>query len=300
MNRKQRRALALLAPSLAALSAFYSSEARAFCRTTTCDPATECEYDSAGCATVGEPLSWHTGCVSFSVQRDGSEKRDISFDQLHNIASGAFDKWLSVECADGLPSLDADNRSPVRCARPEYNSGDHNANVIMFRDSDWPYAGAYATLALTTITFNFDTGEIFDADIEINSANTEISTGNSSVQFDLDSILTHEIGHFLGLSHSNVRSATMYHEYKEGDTALRDLAADDEDGICATYPSDRDISGDSCEPRHGFSGECDRQSKGGCRVDPANLGSATHTGWLALGLLGLGGLAWARRRSSRA
>lgn len=255
---------ALLAGLSGALTLSYSPLAGAFCRTTTCDPATECDYDGRGCATVGEPLAWKRSCVSYSVQKDGSPKRNISYSRAHELTEEAFERWTEPNCDGERPSLNAVDASPVSCSEPEYNSGDPNANVIMFRDVDWPYAGANATLALTTITFNFQTGEIFDADIEVNSFKTPLTTSDIAVEFDLASILTHEIGHFLGLSHSHVEDSTMFLEYRPGDKTLRELDADDVAGICAAYPPDRRTTSNDCEPRHGFSGDCRRPPDDGC------------------------------------
>jgi len=285
---------ALGAVSLAAL--FSTTPAFAFCRTTTCDQS-ECEYDGLGCATVGLPLSWKSGCVSYSVQKNASPGRDVDYDTIHDIAERAFDRWIGVDCDGGSPSLDTSDMSPVNCGEPEYNSNDPNANVIMFRDKDWPYEGANATLALTTITFNYETGEIFDADIEVNSFKTPLTTSNSVVDFDLESIITHEAGHFLGLSHSHIPDATMFVEYERGDLSFRDLEKDDKDGICAAYPPDRDTPTDDCRPRHGFSPDCAPPPDDGCTIASTRTGSSRA--WpLMLGLV-VGALGLGRRRVHR-
>ena len=286
---------ALGAVSLAAL--FSTTPAFAFCRTTTCDQS-ECVYDRLGCATVGIPLSWKSGCVSYSVQKNASPERNIDYDEIHDIAERAFDRWTRVDCDGGSPSLDTSDMSPVNCNEPEYNSNDPNANVIMFRDKDWPYEGANATLALTTITFNYETGEIFDADIEVNSFKTPLTTSDTVVDFDLESIITHEAGHFLGLSHSHISDATMFTEYEHGDLSFRDLEQDDEAGICATYPPNRDIKSDECRPRHGFSTDCAPPPDDGCAV--ATTPTSSSRAWpLALPLVVGLGIALRRRRVNR-
>lgn len=285
--------LAAFAASLATLVS--TAPAFAFCRTTTCDPQTECNYDSQGCTTVGLPLTWKSGCVSYSVQRGASPFRNVDYETIHTIAERAFNRWTKVDCRGGTPSLSTSNLSPVNCGEPEYNSNNGNANVIMFRDQDWPYAGANATLALTTITFNYETGEIFDADIEVNSFKTPLTTSTTVVDFDLESIITHEAGHFLGLSHSHIGTATMFVEYERGDLSFRDLAEDDEEGICATYPPDRPISSDDCRPRHGFSSDCAPPPDDGCSI--ASTAPGAVRGWPCALALVLGiGLGAARRR----
>jgi hypothetical protein len=54
---------------------------------------------------------------------------------------------------------------------------------------------------------------------------------------DVESAVTHELGHVLGLSHPEDRLATMYASYKP-DGSMRTLALDDKLGICSLYEAD--------------------------------------------------------------
>src|SRR6185436_12882868 len=96
-----------------------------------------------------------------------------------------------------------------------------------------PNSAGTDTIALTTVTYDTEKGDIFDADIEINAAKVDgvvvnnFTTSDTDVDIDLLSVLTHEAGHFLGIAHSGVSDATMYPQYAPGNTALRDLTDDD-------------------------------------------------------------------------
>ena len=285
--------------------------AAAYCRTTTCDftdPLAECVPDEQpGCVTKGKPLYWPERCISFGVQQDGSPSRGIPYEEADRIIQQAFQQWISVDCGGGArPSLKVwDIAAPyggIICNEPEFNENEPNANVWMFRDADWPYQGQGTTLALTTITYEVPTGEILDADVEVNSHGNFLTTGDTNVQNDLLSIATHEAGHFLGLAHTMISTATMHADYRPGDLAFRSLEPDDEAGICAAYPPDRDAP--DCKgprPRHGFTRYCaDPVERSGC-VQAGSSGAPAYSS--AGGLLIAAALCaarWRRRGAARA
>ncbi len=250
----------------------------AYCRTTTCDRTKHsCRTDpKTGCILEGEPLYWPDTCVTFGVHAEGSPKRGISYREAEQAAARAFQTWISVDCGGGRrPSIAVVRLGQLYCDRVEFNypTPDSsrfpapNANAILFRDDDWPHEDANKTLALTTVTFSRSTGEILDADIEINSRDVSLSTDARFGSNDLQSILTHEVGHFLGLDHSHLSEATMHARYSTDvtDVGFRSLHQDDERGVCAIYPPGAIAGFEDAQrdelclgegPRFGFSRYC--------------------------------------------
>jgi hypothetical protein len=105
----------------------------------------------------------------------------------------------------------------------------------VFRDNGWEYDDPASTLALTTVTYGVDSAVMLNAEIEVNSHDHKLSTAVPTPpgSFDLQTILTHEAGHFLGLAHATKDSAVMYAYYSDG---ARELTPDDIEGICTAYP----------------------------------------------------------------
>jgi hypothetical protein len=252
-----RAARLLVAAAAVALAIAAPRGAAAYCRTASCpNGVTGARCDPAMSSDCGVPLYWSKPCVSFDMQQDASAH--VPLDVATQIFHQAFATWTTAACpGGGTPHVELVDLGPVPCNRHEYNQTQGNANIIMFRDDSWPHAGQGSTLALTTVTFNLDTGEIYDADMELNSSQVEFTTSDTAVQFDLLSVATHESGHFLGLAHSPVADATMYPDYKPGSTSLRSLTDDDRAAICVAYPPGAAIPSD-CDPtpRHGFSSTC--------------------------------------------
>jgi hypothetical protein len=256
-----------------------------------------------GCVTSGEPLSWASGCVSFAVAQAGSPKRNITYEEFDHIVRIALQQWLAVDCGGGRhPSIAlwdaADFSGSLLCDKPEYNQSGPNANGWILRDSDWPYQDAGSKFGHTTVTFDSSTGQILDADVEINSFGLELTTSDDDIVADLQSIATHEAGHFLGLADSSDPDATMSAAYSPASRKARSLADDDKAAICALYPPDRDVPACSDpSPSHGYSRYCAGvEHSSGCSLTatPSRVGSAT----VLLGFLASASIA--RRRGPRA
>jgi hypothetical protein len=70
---------------------------------------------------------------------------------------------------------------------------------------------------------------IYDADVYTNTAQPLYSSREAgcSGEYDIDGIMAHEVGHVIGIGHSNVSGATMYPSVSACNTANRTLATDD-------------------------------------------------------------------------
>jgi hypothetical protein len=295
----------LLASALLSLGLLISSApAHAYCRLRACDatdPKARCRVDADGCGLTGPELAWPSACVGLSVQLDGSKRRDIDHEDLAPLVRRAFSRWADASCGNGAPSIGFEEFEPVACATSEFNPKASNVNVVFFQDDEWPYVGAVDVYAITLVRFNPQTGAITDADIEINSADHRVKLDVGDDGVDLESILTHEAGHFIGLDHTSTDhgDATMRAGWDGTGTALRSLTDDDVDGVCAAYPADRELNGTSCEPHGGFSPEClvDQPPRsapentsprsGSCGVVRHSPGDSVSRAWLhTLTLLG--------------
>lgn len=283
----------------------WTAEASAFCRSTTCrnTAAKQCETDPDGCVTEGKKLWWPTSCVSFATNERGTQ--DMDPEETRAVLRKTFQEWSEVPCpGGGFASMTFEERSPVECKRSEYNKTGPNVNVVLFQDDRWVYRGIDATLAKTSVTYSDTTGEIYDADIEINTANNTMTITDDPrrVQYDLQAIITHEVGHFIGIAHSPYFDAVMYASYEPGSTAERELEEDDIEAVCTIYPPN---SGVMCNttPKNGFSATCpDEEDSGLCSVSSVGVAGAS-AGWSSAGVFGvllcMGASVAARRRGSR-
>lgn len=216
----------------------FADDAMAYCRSTT----SRMRASALGeCVRTGIPLSWRSRCTGFSLFR-AYIPMHIPLMELDRLTRVATEAWARVPCdADGrstqyfrvLPNLPTWNPSG-------YNPRGQNSNTISFRPR-WNDDAIHrpGAIAITIATFDTFTGEIFDADIEMNDAEFDFSiaaTTSDPSAADLQTILTHEFGHFMGLSHSDNDRAVMWPEAGLGEIR-RDLTSDDAAGMCAIYPS---------------------------------------------------------------
>ncbi|MBN1606866.1 MAG: matrixin family metalloprotease [Polyangiaceae bacterium] len=180
---------------------------------------------------------------------------DASLDRIAPDAVMALDRAVQTWQAalDGGPVLEVTRRS-VNATAGEVG------NTVRFAPYGEPRAKG--ALAITLVTCS-DQGEIVDADIVLNGIyrfrvidDDVIPAAQTGAEpdhcphlgpwsfchdgvpsWDLQSILTHELGHFLGLGEDYVNAdATMYAYSLPGDTSKRDLAPADLNALQSLYP----------------------------------------------------------------
>ena len=297
------RSLAAVATLVAGLAA--ALPARAYCRTMT----SRVRAQEGECPMYGVALSWRNQCTGYSLYR-ANLPQGLTLPDLDQITAASTGAWGRVACDDNgrepqyyrvIPNGPTSNPTG-------YDPYGSNSNTVSFRQR-WEDDALHrpGTIAITVVTFDSLTGEIFDADIELNSR-TPVNTGGfvfasgrtpEPDECDLQTILTHEFGHFLGLAHSNITRAVMYPTAGLGEIRS-DLNSDDSAGVCAIYP-------ESATP----AGRCLGIPYGGLATTPGGatvlgpnnvscaVGRAPGRGEAGLVLAALGALARAIRRRRR-
>ena len=311
---------------VAALASALAVPARAFTRST---------------AGPGGPcLFWAQPGHSFVI--DASATPDVPPASAFDAVRRSFATWAGVQCAhltfpdQGL-STDPANR------KIGYVPGGNNINLVLWRTANcssgavpagdpcltegncgnkydcWDHGDS--VIAVTTTTFNRSTGQIFDADIELNDSNpsggshfifttADCPAGSSTclcsgaqtdacAHYDVQNTVTHEAGHSIGLDHTTVQDATMYAFAPEGEESKRALHQDDIDGVCAIYPDGEPTTCDGGAVVLVDAGPVDAggpaaSSGGGCASAPGTPGSSD--GALVAVALGCGALLARRRR----
>lgn len=129
---------------------------------------------------------------------------------------------------------------PMGCTSNVLNRND-GVNSIILISSGWQFdPDAIA------ITRNFyvsgagaHAGTILDTDILLNGVNHKFTTTGEAGKHDVQNILTHEVGHFIGMGHEadpKDSDATMYENAQlNGEIKKRDLAGSDLAGLHAGY-----------------------------------------------------------------
>ncbi|MBI5534331.1 MAG: matrixin family metalloprotease [Deltaproteobacteria bacterium] len=274
--------------------------AHAYCFTSSCGQEQPiCE--PAENEPCGVALRWKRECVGYAIQQNGTAS--LSLTDIQVSVRSAFDAWSLAGCETGdYPGIDVIDMGLVSCNKAEFNESAGNVNVVTFLDDSWPYPDNGEALALTTVTYANKSGEILDADIEVNTAMFKLTVAETTKDYDLTGVLTHEAGHFYGMAHSLDQESTMHGDALPGSTDLRSLTLDDTSGICTLYPS-KTINYEACNPLpiHGFASECAaEQWKESCSVAPSAAGHAPPTWWRSWAVAaGLGAAIWARRAQRR-
>ncbi|PKN55958.1 MAG: hypothetical protein CVU56_18670 [Deltaproteobacteria bacterium HGW-Deltaproteobacteria-14] len=192
----------------------------------------------------GETLHWLATTIYYAAATDLPE--ELTRSGVQRALDDSYAAWSTLPCypieavfdgfEDGLTASQTDGT---------------NALVWIHEEGAWLAAGFGVTeLARTAVTHRVSTGEIVDADIQVNVAGFTYSEALTCAPdvYDLQSTLTHEIGHLFGLDHTTDGDATMARLTDPGVCTKRTLSRDDVDGYCAIYtpyaPADPPPEGD--------------------------------------------------------
>ena len=267
-----------------------------------------CPRDANECVTQGNPLHWASSCLSYSVQIDGSPRSKLDADQIPPLVEQAFNAWKSARCpGGGSPSFEVRFQGYVSCNRGEAvcSEREKNANVVMFQDNGWLYGEG--RMGVTTPTGGSQSGLVIDADVEINSQDFSFASDPSGMMSSsLFYVLTHELGHFLGIAHSRAPGSVMTESYQSFAFSPNLISPDDAAAVCAAYPPGPKLNCDSratptfdaCQIPLGEDPPCKLASvthdAGGCNC---HLAANSRRPLPSLAALGLALVVLARRRT---
>ena len=270
---------------------------RAWCRMTTSQTP-----PPAGMCPTGIPLEWTKPCSRYHIFGTGSHTLPLTM--VRDVLERSFSQWETVECGGttlpGMPNLEAHlGAEASQCDRSEYVTEGPNVSTVVFVD-DWA-ARDYdpSAYAVTTVWHSTRTGEIYDVDMEINEDGrvyTDCSPAGCADGrgIDLQNVVTHEAGHYFGIAHTSVVTATMFSSSPPGEIGKRLLEPDDIEALCTVYPPGR-FDGAVCDdtPRGGATLTCGVVDDGcGCSAPGARGPIAP----LGLALLGVAVASLLRRR----
>jgi hypothetical protein len=189
-----------------------------------------------------------------------------------SLLAHATAAWSSVGCADVAFQLEGTTDATWA------NDGQ---NTIFWVASDWMFQenAAGATLWIPT-----QPGEPMEVDLALNAADLKwVIGGGDALQSDVVdpvSVITHELGHWLGFAHATDQFATMYQALLPAG-AQATLAADDKAGLCGLYPAaapvpecatDEDCRpGETCAIVEGFTICAEQRDPVGAHCDKSYL-----------------------------
>ena len=150
-----------------------------------------------------------------------------------DVIAGAFGHWEDLSTSAIRFAFEGSSNARNRNA----NDG---VNLVTLNTTESLGSGVLAATFLTSDA----SGNLVDVDI-VFSRDVAFSTSGTvdAGSYDLESVATHEAGHFLGLEHSGLARATMVPFTDRGEGQQRTPSEDDRIGASLLYPEDGFLAG---------------------------------------------------------
>lgn len=217
------------------------------------------------------PFFWAQTSVAITGYPADFTQTTMTRDQIGAALAGAAAAWSNGQNPCTYLQLET---SLSNAPTPLAVNDAHNS--LIFHGTVWCHVAAdgncdmaydLSALAVTTDTANTATGQIYDADVEVNLVDYQwadvVKDPDLVGDMDLQNALTHELGHLIGLDHTcynalatttprpddntgtpipdcsdpgaDVEATTMFPSANAGDTQKRTLAPDDQNAVCTIY-----------------------------------------------------------------
>jgi MYXO-CTERM domain-containing protein len=280
-------------------------------RVTPSDPTAHCLFWTV------PTITWQLSSVGNPKSTDAQKQEEFA------AIRASFQSWQDVFASCG--NLRFQEGPVVDDRKVGYEMKGENRNIVLFRSRSCVgvvpagdkcedeetcgnvydcWDGTSNTIALTLTTYDEKSGIIYDSDIELNAAGYDFSTvdgplcgtpgiptNTACLSTDVQNTMTHEIGHLVGLDHSQATGSTMFPQARQGDLSKREIDDGSQAFVCLTYP--RNQASQSC-----VTPSLVRPSGDGLvSLGPVGRGcSSTGAEGGLLALVGGALLAWRRRR----
>lgn len=167
--------------------------------------------DSASAYVLLSPRrTWASTPVNVPVYNVGN-KTITDGDGGVTAVVGAVKAW-------GMVSSNSTSQAAVRGSAPATIMLNNNGRICN------------GSCLAATLTGYYSGNTIYDADVYTNTKYKFYSSREADgcqSEFDIDGIMVHEVGHVIGIGHSNVAGATMYPSVSACNAGNRTLEADD-------------------------------------------------------------------------
>lgn len=178
-----------------------------------------------------DPLGWYLDA------RGGHTQTGLSINSVETATKNAFDTWESVTCSYvNFTYLGQRNNG----GNPDPQD-DFSVSTNWITSADDPYydlalGGGEAVAAAIPLTY---AGAVLQCDIYVNGANYawSVASPTPSTSIDLQTAITREVGHCLGLASVSDPASVMHWTLSPGQQR-RTLTAGDQDQLCDRYPQD--------------------------------------------------------------
>ena len=211
------------------------------------------DEDVYGIAQVSK--GWESHGIDYNII-SGVEPPGVTSEQWLVAVTNAFDSWTNVDgCemnliyAGELTLTDSDDLNSYFTFRvPDEGTGppaDTGTARIVTCLTDWTAAGFSSDALAVTAVFHYpSTRYIAHADMFFNTdpaSNITWASGAVTDAYDVESVVAHEAGHFIGIGHpydAGRETSTMWWQGTPGSTEAASLEQDDMNAAIYLYPTD--------------------------------------------------------------